>query len=60
MTELGELAHESPGKTQLFFQFVDQSKRRRILLRSQSTAIDVKPALLNYIEQSSALSYKIN
>ena len=60
VTELGELAHESPGKTQLFFQFVDQSKRRRILLRSQSTAIDVKPALLNYIEQSSALSYKIN
>ena len=59
-TELGELCREHPGTTQLFLQFVDTRKRHRILLRSQSTTIDVKPVLLNYINQSPALSYKIN
>lgn len=58
--ELAELAQENPGSTKLFFQFVDQQKRRRILLRSQSTAVDVKPALIDYIKQTPALSYKIN
>ncbi len=59
-TELGELCREHPGTTQLFLQFVDTRKRHRILLRSQSTTIDVKPVLLNFINQSPALSYKIN
>ncbi len=58
--ELGELCREHPGTTQLYLQFVDPGKRHRILLRSQSTAIDVKPVLLDYINRSSALSYKIN
>ncbi len=59
-TELGELCREHPGTTQLYLQFVDQGKHHRILLRSQSTTIDVKPVLLDYINQSPALSYKIN
>ncbi len=59
-TELGELCREHPGNTQLYLQLFDQGKRQRILLRSQTTTVDVKPALLDYINRSPALSYKIN
>ena len=60
VTELGELIAANPGKTNLFFQLHDLSGKNHVLLKSTSTLVDVKSELIQYIEQSSALDYKIN
>ena len=60
VTELKELVSEHPGKTKLFFQLRDSTGRHHVLLRSQSNLIDVRHSLLDYIERTDALDYKIN
>jgi DNA polymerase-3 subunit alpha len=60
VTELGELIAANPGKTNLFFQLHDLSGKNDVLLKSTSTLVDVKSELIQYIEQSPALDYKIN
>jgi len=60
VTDLEELISTSPGKTQLFFLLHDTTGKRHVLLRSASKTVDVKRDLINYIEQSEALGYKIN
>ena len=60
VTELGELIAANPGKTNLFFQLHDLSGKNHVLLKSTSTMVDVKSELIQYIEQSPALDYKIN
>ena len=60
VTELGELIAANPGKTNLFFQLHDLSGKNHVLLKSTSTLVDVKSELIQYIEQSPALDYKIN
>jgi len=60
VTDLEELISTSPGKTQLFFLLHDSTGKRHVLLRSASKTVDVKRDLINYIEQSEALGYKIN
>ena len=60
VAELGELIKSSPGKTQVYFLMHDTAGKKHVLLRSASTTIDVRNELIHYIEQTDALSYKIN
>ena len=60
VTELNELISDYPGTTKLFFQLHDSTGKHHVLLRSTTKQIDVKSSLLQYIEQTPALDYKIN
>jgi DNA polymerase-3 subunit alpha len=60
VTELGEMINENPGKTKLYFQLVDRTGKGHVLMRSTSKFVDVKSTLVNFIEQTPALDYKIN
>ena len=60
VTELGELVNEHPGKTKLFFQLRDSMGKHHVLLRSKNSMVDVRHALIDYIERTEALDYKIN
>ena len=60
VTELGELVDANPGTTKLFFQLVDNSKNYHVLMHSTSKFVDIKTSLVNFIEQTPALDYKIN
>ena len=58
--ELSELINSNPGKTKLFFQMVDSTGKNHVLLRSTSKMVDVKSTLVNFIDHTPALDYKIN
>ncbi len=58
--DLGELITSNPGKTKLFIQLVDSTGNSHVLMRSSSKYVDVKNALVNFIEKSPGLDYKIN
>jgi DNA polymerase-3 subunit alpha len=60
VAELGELIAEHPGKTKLFFQLRDSAGKHHVLLRSQKNMVDVRYSLIDYIERTEALDYKIN
>ena len=60
VAELSELVAEHSGKTKLFFQLRDSTGQHHVLLRSKSKFIDVKHQLIDYIERTAALDYKIN
>ena len=60
VTELGELIEAHPGKTNLFFQLHDLTGKNHVLLKSTTKMVDVKSELIQFIEQTPALDYKIN
>ncbi|MBR4897452.1 MAG: DNA polymerase III subunit alpha [Prevotella sp.] len=60
VAELSELVAESPGKTKLFFQLHDSTGKCHVLLRSKNMMVDVRHQLIDYIERTEALDYKIN
>ncbi|MBR1414452.1 MAG: DNA polymerase III subunit alpha, partial [Prevotella sp.] len=60
VAELSELVNEHPGKTKLFFQLRDSTGKNHVLLRSRSQFVDVKHHLIDYIEHTEGLDYKIN
>ena len=60
VTELSELICENPGTTKLFFQLHDSTGKNHVLLHSTTKAVDVKSCLIQFIEQTAALDYKIN
>ena len=60
VTELGELIEAHPGKTNLFFQLHDLTGKNHVLLKSATKMVDVKSELIQFIEQTPALDYKIN
>ena len=60
VNELSELISEHPGKTKLFFQLRDSAGSHRVLMRSRSRFVDVKHCLIDYIENTNGLDYKIN
>jgi DNA polymerase-3 subunit alpha len=60
VAELSELISEYPGKTKLFIQLRDSTGKHHVLLRSKSRYIDVKHQIIDYIERTDALDYKIN
>ncbi len=60
VTELGELIAAHPGKTNLFFQLHDLTGKNHVLLKSTTKMVDVKSELIQFIEQTPALDYKIN
>ena len=60
VTELSELICENPGTTKLFFQLHDSTGKNHVLLHSTTKTVDVKSCLIQFIEQTAALDYKIN
>ena len=60
VTELGEIIHEHPGRTKLFFQLRDAQGKHHVLLRSEKCMVDVRHALIDFVERTPALDYKIN
>ena len=60
VAELSELVAEHPGRTKLFFQLRDSTGKHHVLLRSKTKLIDVKHQLIDYIERTPSLDYKIN
>jgi len=58
--ELSELINEYPGQTKLFFQLHDSAGKHHVLLQSTTKTIDVKSSLIQFIERTDALDYKIN
>ena len=60
VTELSELVNEHPGKTKLFFQLHNTSGQTHVLMRSKNHTIDIKHHLIDYIEHTPGLDYKIN
>ena len=60
VTELGEIVRENPGKTKLFFQLRDSLGKHHVLMRSNNSSVDVRHALLDFIERTEGLDYQIN
>ena len=60
VTELSELIDEHKGKTKLFFQLRDSTGKHHVLLRSQTKMVDVRHSLIDFVERTEALDYKIN
>ena len=60
VAELDEMISEHPGKTKLFFQLRDSLGKHHVLLRSKNSMVDVRSSLIDYIERTEALDYKIN
>ena len=60
VTELSELISANPGSTEVYLQLHDATGKNHVLLRSKSKRIDVKNDLLQFIEQTASLDYKIN
>ena len=60
VTELNELICEHPGKTKLFFQLRDSQGKHHVLMESRKHLVDVRHTLIDYIEQTGGLDYKIN
>ena len=60
VNDLSQLVDEHPGKTKLFFQLRDSRGRHHVLLQSKRNTVDVRHALIDYIESQQALDYKIN
>ena len=60
ITDIVTLVSESPGTTQLFFQLNDSEHNTNLLLRSRNGSINLDRHLVQYIESSEHLSYKVN
>ena len=60
VTELNEIITHHPGNTELYFQVRDSTGKRHVLLHSKRKTIDVRHSLIDYIERTEALDYKIN
>ena len=60
VADLGQMISEYPGKTKLFFQLRDSLGKHHVLLRSKNCLVDVRHSLIDYIERTEALDYKIN
>ena len=57
---LHELIVENPGKTKLYIQLHDSTGQKHVLLHSTTRGVDVKNTLIQFIEQTEAMDYKIN
>ena len=60
VAELGTLIEENPGRTKLYIQLHDTTGKNHVLLHSISKLVDVKTDLIQFIEQTEALDYRIN
>ena len=60
VADLGEIINEHHGKTKLFFQLRDSTGKHHVLLQSKNCTVDIRHSLIDYIERTEALDYKIN
>ena len=57
--DLAEMAHEHPGKTQLYFN-VHSPGNRNVRLHSRSIQIDVTHQLINYLSEQEGIEFTVN
>jgi len=60
VADLSEIVSENPGKTKLFFQLRDSQGKHHVLMQSKNSLVDVHYSLIDYIERTTGLDYKIN
>ena len=60
VADLNEIVKAHPGSTPLFFQLHDSLGKHHVLVQSMNRKIDVRHQLIDYIEMTDALDYKIN
>ena len=60
VAELTEKISEHPGTTKLFFLLSDSQGKHRVLMQSKNHNIDVRVSLIEYINETIGLDYKIN
>ena len=59
VTDLTEIIHENPGKTDLFFRFFS-TENMKVNLRAKAVKISVRKDLVNYISEHPGMSFEIN
>ena len=60
VADLSEMIGEHPGRTKIFFQLRDSLGKHHVLLRSKNMMLDIRHSLIDYIERTAALDYRIN
>ena len=60
VAELSELISEHPGPTRLYLQLRNSTNTCNVLTQSRKYLIDVKHHLIDYINSTEGLTYKIN
>ncbi len=60
VAELSELISEHPGPTRLYLQLRNSTNTCNVLTQSRKYLIDVKHHLIDYINSTEGLAYKIN
>ena len=60
VSELSGVIDDCPGNTSLFFQLHDARKQHNVLLECHRGKIDVRPSLLQFIDQTEGMEYHIN
>ncbi len=60
VAELSELISEHPGRTRLYLQLRNSTNTCNVLTQSRKYLIDVKHHLIDYINSTEGLAYKIN
>ncbi|MBQ8712001.1 MAG: DNA polymerase III subunit alpha, partial [Prevotella sp.] len=60
VADLSEMIGEHPGRTKIFFQLRDSLGKHHVLLRSKNMMVDIRHSLIDYIERTAALDYRIN
>ncbi len=60
VAELSELISEHPGPTKLYLQLRNSTNTCNVLTQSRKYLIDVKHHLIDYINSTEGLAYKIN
>lgn len=60
VSELCQLLHNSPGKTQVYVELNSLADRRGVVMRSKSVCVDASATLLRYLDGNDAFRYRIN
>ncbi|MCH5309338.1 MAG: DNA polymerase III subunit alpha [Prevotella sp.] len=58
--DLNEIISENPGTTKLLFQLRDSTGKNHVLLHSKRGGVDLRNALIDYINKHEVLDYRIN
>ena len=60
VTDLATVVDECPGKTSLYLQIHDAEGNGNVLLRSRGKKVEVKHALLQFIDETEGMHYYVN
>ena len=60
VADLTKIIDDNPGHTEIYFQLRDSLGKHHVLLHSKRGGVDVRHALIDYIDTHDMLDYKIN